>query len=233
MTRQFLEALDKYFQTKTTPTDQEKELIAQLKKETKTFWIAFIDRNTLMRNGYDVSGLTDDDMTEIAGRIGDSYCGSSKFDDDIYEACEEYGLKNTPECPRCEFSYNNYDAERGVHHCHSCNRDWSDGYVLVEFPDNTSYFEKNGIGYPSFGSEDNGARYVPEYDYIRHFKKDPAPNSCFRPLRWPESQPYLFPDEPNESIDALNDPISDEKGLADFGEQAVWVSLCNPKKSTT
>jgi hypothetical protein len=95
-------------------------------------------------------------------------------------------------------------------------------YVLVEFPEDNSFFEENDIGYPSFNSEDNGARYVPEYDYIRHFQKDPAPNSCFRPLRWPESQPYLFPDEPNESI-------SDEKGLADFGEQAVWVPLCNLK----
>ena len=61
-----------------------------------------------------------------------------------------------------------------------------DLYVLVEFPDDTSYFEENDIGYPSFNSEDNGARYVPQRDYIEHFKKDPAPNSCFRPLCWPE-----------------------------------------------
>ena len=33
-----------------------------------------------------------------------------------------------------------------------------DLYVLVEFPDDTSYFEENDIGYPSFNSEDNGAR---------------------------------------------------------------------------
>lgn len=100
-------------------------------------------------------------------------------------------------------------------------------YVLVEFPEDSSYFEENDIGYPSFGSEDNGARYVPQRDYIDHFKKDPVPSSCFRPLRWPESQPYLFPDESNESIDALNEPIGDEKGLEDFGEQAVWAPFCN------
>lgn len=102
----------------------------------------------------------------------------------------------------------------------------NDLYVLVEFPEDSSYFEENGIGYPSFNSGDNGARYVPQRNYIDHFKKNPAPNSCFRPLRWPESQPYLFPDEPNESVDALCEPVSDEKGLADFGEQAVWVPLC-------
>ena len=34
-------------------------------------------------------------------------------------------------------------------------------YVLVEFPDDASYFEENDIGYSSFESEDNGARYVP------------------------------------------------------------------------
>lgn len=106
-------------------------------------------------------------------------------------------------------------------------------YVLVEFPEDSSYFEENDIGYPSFNSEDNGARYVPQRNYIDHFKKDPEPNNCFRPFRWPESQSYLFPDEPNDQADTLNEPISDEKGLADFGEQAVWVPFCNIKKPTT
>lgn len=114
--------------------------------------------------------------------------------------------------------------------CEVCDQTWHEElYVLAEFPDDTSYFEENDIGYPSFGSEDNGARYVPEYDYIRHFQKYPAGNAYYKPLRWPESQPYLFPDEPNESIDALNEPVQDEKGIADFGEQAVWVSLCHLK----
>lgn len=99
-------------------------------------------------------------------------------------------------------------------------------YVLVEFPDNTSYFEDNDIGYPSFESEDNGARYVPYEEYVRHYGKTPQTNACYKPLRWPDSQSYLFPDEPNESIDALNEPINDVKGIADFGEQAIWVPLC-------
>ena len=63
---------------------------------------------------------------------------------------------------------------------------------------------------------------MPEYDYIRHFQKDPTGNAYYKPLRWPESQP-------NESIDALNEPVQDEKGIADFGEQAVWVPLCHLK----
>ena len=100
-------------------------------------------------------------------------------------------------------------------------------YVLVEFSEESSYFEENDIGYPAFNSEDNGARYVPECDYIRHFQKNPAENARYKPLRWPESQSYLFPDEPDESIEALCEPIGDGKGIADFGEQAVWVPLCN------
>ena len=107
-----------------------------------------------------------------------------------------------------------------------------DLYVLVEFPDDTSYFEENDIGYPSFNSEDNGARYVPQRDYIEHFKKDPAPNSCFRPLCWPESQSYLpggdaDSDSADDSVKALNECINDEKGLADFGPNSVWTPLCN------
>ena len=96
--------------------------------------------------------------------------------------------------------------------------------VVVEFPDDTAYFEENDFVYPSFQSKDNGARYVPEYDYIRYFQKGPAANVCYKPLRWPESQPYLFSDE---STDTLNEPINDKKGIMDFGYQAVWVPLCN------
>lgn len=105
-----------------------------------------------------------------------------------------------------------------------------DRYVLVEFPADATYFEENGIGYPSFESRDNGARYVPEYEYIAHFKKNPPTNAYFKPVQWPESQPYLFPDEPDDAtgaVDTLNEPIDDEKGRADFGEQAVWVPFCN------
>lgn len=104
-----------------------------------------------------------------------------------------------------------------------------DLFVLVEFPNDTTYFEENDIGYPSFESEDNGARYMTEYDYIQHFGQDPPANAYFKPMQWPESQPYLFPDEPNESIEALCEPINDEKGRADFGEQAVWVPQYNLK----
>ena len=80
--------------------------------------------------------------------------------------------------------------------------------------------EENDIGYPSFESKDNDARYVPEYDYIQQFEKDPPANACFKPVQWPESQPYLFPDEPDAPADTLCEPINDEKGRADFGEQA-------------
>ena len=103
---------------------------------------------------------------------------------------------------------------------------YDDLYVLVEFPDDASYFEENNIGYPSFKSKDNGARYVPEYEYIAYFKKNPLAGDCFKPVQWPESQPYLFPDEPDETVGALCEAIDDEKGRTDFGEQAVWVPLC-------
>ena len=100
-----------------------------------------------------------------------------------------------------------------------------DLYVLVEFPEDSSFFEENDIGYPSFNSEDNGARYVPFKEYVRHFGKTPPANARFKPVRWPESQPYLFPDRPDDSIAALCEAIDDEKGVADFDGQAVWVPL--------
>jgi hypothetical protein len=98
-------------------------------------------------------------------------------------------------------------------------------YVLVEFPEDTIHFESNGIGYPCFNSKDNGARYVPEEEYVKHFRCKPRIDTCFKPVRWPESQQYMGDEE--NPIDALCEPvIADEKTLADFGSLAVWVPLC-------
>lgn len=97
----------------------------------------------------------------------------------------------------------------------------SDDYVLVELPEtDAGYFEMNGIGYPCFNSEDNGARYVPEEEYIRYFGKGPIPGTRFRLLPWPESQNYL-----HHSGNGCEVILANEKALADFGTSAVWVSL--------
>jgi hypothetical protein len=98
-------------------------------------------------------------------------------------------------------------------------------YVLVEFPEDASYFEEDEIGYPCFNSEDNGARYVPEEAYIEHFGYEPQPNSYFQPVRWPQSQEFMGNND--DSIAALCEPIiADEKAPADFGSAAIWVPLC-------
>ncbi|GAB6013550.1 hypothetical protein [Viscerimonas tarda] len=92
-------------------------------------------------------------------------------------------------------------------------------YVLVEFPEDAAYFENSETGYPCFNSEDNGARYIPEAEYARHFGHEPQPDACFRPLCWPASQDYLR--------NRLCEPvIADEKALSDFGSSAVWVPVC-------
>jgi hypothetical protein len=130
-------------------------------------------------------------------------------------------LTKREDVPGFLISMEHYRDSCCMFHYDGCGRKWSDDYVLVQFPEDSSYFENEEIGYPCFNSEDNGARYVPEYDYIRHFQKDPMPESLYKPLCWPESQQYLsHPDSRCEAI------IADEKALADFGPAAVWVPMC-------
>ena len=101
-------------------------------------------------------------------------------------------------------------------------------YVLVEFPEDAGFFEEKNIGYPCYNSKDNGARYVSEEDYIKHFGRKPADNSFYLPLLWPDSQEYL---EMADSKGALCEIITaDEKSLNDFGASAIWVPLCLTKK---
>ena len=59
------------------------------------FDIAFLNRKALERHGYDTATITDGDLQELAGRMGDYYCNSS-FSEHLYKACSDFGLQ-TPE----------------------------------------------------------------------------------------------------------------------------------------
>ena len=233
MLQQLLDDLRGYFESKPSLTEVEQALLDRLKEDI--FPILFLQRDALAQTGFDVRRISAERMRRLALRIAEDYCQSeTSAGENLWEELEEMAealhLPRCPRCPACDHCRTIFDAQEDVLRCEVCDQTWHEElYVLAEFPEDSSYFEENAIGYPSFNSEDNGARYVPEYDYIRHFHKDPAENAYYKPLRWPESQPYLFPDEPNESIDALNEPVQDEKGIADFGEQAVWVPLCHLK----
>jgi hypothetical protein BACCOPRO_01603 len=227
MLQQLLDDLRGYFEAKSSLTEQEQELWNRLKKAD--YPLLGLQDDDLAQKGFDFRRITDEQMRQLARQMTADYCKEDYWER-LENTADELQLPRYPRCPACGHNGVVLDETKGVMHCEICDQTWhEDLYVLAEFPDDTTYFEENDIGYPSFGSEDNGARYVTEYDYIQHFGQDPPANACFKPIQWPESQPYLFPDEPHESTDALCEPINDEKGRADFGKQAVWVPMCNLK----
>ena len=57
------------------------------------FDIAFLNRTALERHGYDTATITDGDLQKLAERMGDYYCESSKFSEDLRTACGDFGLK--------------------------------------------------------------------------------------------------------------------------------------------
>ena len=59
------------------------------------FDIAFLDRAALERYGHDTKDITDNDLRKLAGLMGDHYCNSPKFSEDLHEACKSYGLTRT------------------------------------------------------------------------------------------------------------------------------------------
>ena len=227
MLQQLLDDLRGYFEAKSSLTTQEQELWDRLKKAD--YPILGLQDDDLAQKGFDFRRITDEQMRQLAQQMTADYCKEDYWER-LENTADELQLPRYPRCPACGHNGVVFDETREMMLCEICDQTWHEHlYVLVEFPDDATYFEENDIGYPSFESEDNGARYVSEYDYIQRVEQDPPANAYFKPMQWPESQPHLFPDEPNESTDALCEAINDEKGRADFGEQAVWVPLCNLK----
>lgn len=152
-------------------------------------------------------------------RLSDGYSPiTSVHRDDLKSAGDILNFPKATDvtCPKCNSEKIRYDIHEDLFHCDMCSQTWNDKrYVLVEFPEDASSFEEAEIGYPSWDSEDNGARYVPEQEYIREFGKSPEPEKCYRPVGWPDSQKYMG----KESCEL----IQDEDALEAFGSSAYWV----------
>ena len=74
-------------------TDEKLRSVPSKNDPNAEFDIAFLNRAALERHGYDTATITDGDLQELAGRMGDYYCESSKFSEDLRTACGDFGLK--------------------------------------------------------------------------------------------------------------------------------------------
>ena len=220
MNRSLLEELHSYFSKKEMLNEQEKLFLVQLTGELPYFNVTSVSRDDLEHIEFDISNVSDEDMQKLASKLSNDYCDQLFWTSlaIIAEYCLDIPKKGTVLCPKCGNHPVEYDAESNNYYCLKCNVEWSDHFVLVEFPEDTSHFEQNDIGYPCFNVDDNGARYILEYDYIKQFGKIPDNVRYFKPVKWPESQQYVD-DLFCEAI------IADEKGLKEFGPSSFWVPI--------
>ena len=73
-------------------TDEKLRSVPSKDDPNAEFDIAFLNRTALERHGYDTATITDGDLQELAGRMGDYYCDSS-FSEHLHMACDDFGLK--------------------------------------------------------------------------------------------------------------------------------------------
>ena len=74
-------------------TDEKLRSVPSKDDPNAEFDIAFLNRTALERHGYDTATITDSDLQELAGRMCDYYCESSKFSEDLRTACGDFGLQ--------------------------------------------------------------------------------------------------------------------------------------------
>ena len=91
MRRELLEKLHGYFADMQEKDENELNFLTQLTEEMNDHDIAFVNKAALERHGYDTTDVTDDDLSEIASQMGDSYC-DSRFSHDLVCACDELGI---------------------------------------------------------------------------------------------------------------------------------------------
>lgn len=231
MIQRLLDDIRTYFESKSSLTTEEQSLLNRL--NDGYFPIIALHRDNLTSNGFDVRKISDKDMIDLADKMAKDYRDQFFWGSMEVIAESVLDFSKLPECPNCGKKHVIFDSKEGICRCQICGQNWHDDlYVLAQNPDDTSRFEQEYIGYPSLEKEDRGAYYVPEYEYILQYQKNPEPNNYYRPVCWPESKQYL---PGGDYVSVLNECIKDEFGLNDFGDNAVWVALDNlhADKSTT
>lgn len=225
MNKRLIKDLFLYFEQKESPTSEEVNFLKQLTDEKEMFHVCSISKQKMEDMGFDTSQMDDIDMMTLADKFKDALCDNGYNDilSIVAEDCMNIPLKNNTYCPKCMSKHIKNDHETSKYECYSCGQTWKNNlYVLVEYPEATFEFEENEIGYHCFNSQNNGARYVSEFDYINQFKKTPEADKCFRPLCFPDSQSFF--DLPQKQQE-LCEQIIDDKTLSDFGSSAIWIPL--------
>ena len=231
MDRKLIEDLHQYFEQKENRTGDEVHFLNELTSELPYFQISSVSREDLEGKGFNIENVTDEDMRQLARKLGDDYCNQLFWES--MEIIAEQGIYIPRHlCPKCGNSASQYDSYEQTYYCCHCHNEWkrtepTGRYVKVEFPEDSAFFDNHEFGYPCFNSEDNGARYVPEHIYIGHFGKEPAKAKLYQPIEWPESQQYF--ELPKSKLDKC-EFIESGEAFDDFGSQAIWVPLSLTKK---
>lgn len=216
MIQQLMDDIRKHFKAKPSLTSDEQLLLTQL--QSGHFPITSVHRADLECKGFDTRKISDCQMVELARKMTNDYL-EQLFWISMEIIAEGMDLPRYPRCPNCNDKDVQSDTERKYLCCQACGQKWhEDLYVLVETPEDVAYFKKEFIGY----SCQNENCYIPEYEYIKYFQKEPNSKQSFKPIRWPESQHYL---SGGNLISEACQPILDELGIEDFWEKAVWVPL--------
>lgn len=157
--------------------------------------VSSVLRDDLESKGFDTSNIADSDMETLARKMSDDYC-EQLYWTSMEIIAEDYCNMVKHICPKCGKKAYSHDGRSKRNICGKCGHEWilaepTGQYVLVQFPEDSSFFEENNIGYDCFKSEDNEARYVPEHWYKAHFEKEPEAKKLMLSVQWPESQKYL------------------------------------------
>lgn len=225
MEKQLIEDLYHYFKKKDNLTPEEDLFFLKLTGELSSFPIISVSRDDLIYKGFDTSKISDSDMLHLANKLKSDYLEQLYWSSMEILAEEVLSIPRYI-CPQCGKRHLLYNSSRQVFYCLLCHHEWekkvpTGWYVLVEFTQETAFFEQSEICPPCLNSKDMNAIYVPELFYKEHMGIPPEKSRLFKQIPWPESQKYLGSSP--DTISPMCEVVDMDESREDFGMPAVWV----------
>ena len=217
--RETLQLTKNYLLSKSSLRQEEQDILNKINEDLNYFPRGVLHRDDLIGYGYESYQLPDEEIGDIANRLGS-------------DAWEQLSITSVPiiadhlkfpvvTCPVCSSSGNDEIVCDGkMWSCQNCPSSWSVmKYVLVDCCHIPTDYQCKLSVFPK--KIDKYKLYIPISEYWKLFSQEPSLEDIFHVVcSNVESDIEEFTDE-----HYLLENIEDEKGIKIFGENAYWVSL--------
>lgn len=214
-----LENVRLYLMKNPVHTQEEKNLLTQIREDLEYFPRGTLHRDDLVEYGYDAQLIGCGDMATLSRKTGED-CWNQISKEQIPIIADSIGCPYS-DCPVCSEA-GAFEESTQMWECKNpqCELVWSYlKYIYVGYTALTYFFVKNNIGF-SVNDEIEIPMYIPVTEHRKYFCGEPSKDQFFHIIN--SKNPKIVSELRDSGYKTQK--VNNKRGIEKFSEDAYWVS---------